>query len=280
MIRDLLEGKPLRAPLHPILVHFPIGLLMLSLLFDLATLLLGAGNLFVRAAYYTMVFGTVMAAVAAIPGLVDWSNIRIDHPGKRIATNHMILNLIMLGVYAINILLRSVVLNDSQTPILLFILSLIGVGLISVSGYLGGTLVYDEGIGVGRHRRCTDTPHETLHPSGEPTPDGFVNVADAASVGDGETLRAEVNGNVIAIVNLGGEFYAFQEFCTHRFGPLSEGSFHGHQVECPWHRSRFDVRTGKVTQGPAKLDLKTYEVSVQDGKIRVRAPSEGSGARG
>jgi nitrite reductase/ring-hydroxylating ferredoxin subunit len=57
---------------------------------------------------------------------------------------------------------------------------------------------------------------------------------------------------VLAVVKLDGVFYAFQEFCTHRFGPLSEGSFDGFDVQCPWHNSCFDVRTGKVTNGPAQ----------------------------
>lgn len=78
----------------------------------------------------------------------------------------------------------------------------------------------------------------------------------------------------MTIANLDDELYAFQEFCTHRFGPLSEGHFHNHEIMCPWHRSCFDVRTGKVTQGPAKVDLKTYQVMVQDGQICVRAPEE------
>jgi nitrite reductase/ring-hydroxylating ferredoxin subunit len=98
-----------------------------------------------------------------------------------------------------------------------------------------------------------------------------VTVADADSLRAGEMLRAEVNGNVMAIARVGSDYYAFQEFCTHRYGPLSEGALTGKEVQCPWHRSCFDIRSGKVTQGPAKVDLKTYEVKVEDGKIMVRA---------
>jgi nitrite reductase/ring-hydroxylating ferredoxin subunit len=65
------------------------------------------------------------------------------------------------------------------------------------------------------------------------------------------------------------ELFAFQEFCTHRFGPLSEGAFDGFNLQCPWHNSCFDVRTGKVTNGPAKVDLKTFKMETRDGKIGV-----------
>jgi nitrite reductase/ring-hydroxylating ferredoxin subunit/uncharacterized membrane protein len=272
-MKDLLQGKPLRHPLHPALAHFPVGLWVLSLLFDLATLLLGAGNPLVRGAFYTLVGGLIMAVVAAIPGLVDWTDIRADHPAKRLATYHMVLNLAAIALYAINAGLRYGDLEQGSTPVLPLVLSFLGIGIISVSGYLGGIMVYDDGIGVGRHRRATDPPRDTIH---TPADNGFVEVATSDKLREGHTLRAEVNGNVIAVANIDGDYYAFQEFCTHRYGPLSEGSFTDHQVECPWHRSCFDVRTGKVTQGPAKVDLKTFEVQVRDGKILVNAPREGS----
>lgn len=216
-----------------------------------------------------------MAVVAAIPGLLDWADIRADHPAKRTATTHMILNLTAVGLYVINIFLRWGELDEGQTPVLPLILSLVGIGIISVSGYLGGMLVYDDGIAVGRHRRETDSPGETVRRSSSDAQGGFVIVADEGSLKEGETLRAEVDGNVMAIAKVNEQVFAFQEFCTHRFGPLSEGSIHGHQIECPWHRSRFDMQTGKVTQGPAKVDLKMYDVEVKDGKIRVRVPDKG-----
>ena len=82
-------------------------------------------------------------------------------------------------------------------------------------------------------------------------------------------MRVEIDGQVIAIAKLDGIFYAFQEFCTHRYGPLSEGALKGTEIECPWHRSCFDIRSGKVTQGPAKIELKTYRVKVVGGKISI-----------
>jgi uncharacterized membrane protein/nitrite reductase/ring-hydroxylating ferredoxin subunit len=273
MVRAVLQGKPFGHPLHPALVHLPIGLFVFSVLLDVASYLVADGNPFVRGAFYAMLFGVVAALVAAVPGLVDRAAIRADHPAKKTATTHMWLNIAMAVIFAIDLLLRANRLGESATPPLLFLLSLLGVAILAVSGYLGGTLVYDDGIAVGRHRRQSDTPQETILARAAVV-DGFVPVADAGSLGEGETLRVDVDGTVMTIARVGGKWFAFQEFCTHRFGPLSEGRLVDGEVECPWHRSRFDMRTGKVTQGPAKVDLKTYEVAVRDGTIMVR---DGSG---
>src|SRR5438128_395596 len=272
-LKDFLEGKPLRHPIHRMLVHFPIGLLLLSFLIDLASLAFPSVPNLVRDSFYAMLLGLIMALVAAVPGLVDYTDIRSDHPGKRTATAHMILNFMVVVVYGINLDVRSSSLLDPKISMGPLILSLIGIGLLSASGYLGGRLVYDQGIAVGRHKRRTPTPEETLHLATSNNADfSLVSVPDAERLGDRETLRVEIDGHVIAIAKIDNQFYAFQEFCTHRFGPLSEGSFEGFDVKCPWHNSCFDVRTGKVTQGPAKVDLKTFKVEMRDGKVCLAVP--------
>src|SRR4051794_12391991 len=94
IMKDLLEGKPLKHPLHTMLVHLPIGLFSLSFLLDLASLLWPDAARFVPAAFYSLVFRVFTALLAAIPGFVDYTDIRTDHPAKRTATAHMILNLV------------------------------------------------------------------------------------------------------------------------------------------------------------------------------------------
>lgn len=296
-LKDLLQGKPFKHPLHTMLVHLPIGLWLLSLLFDLASWLnpgptppdratspirdtLAHDMAFLpRGAFYTMLAGVVTALLAIAPGLADYSDIRRDHPARKTATWHMWLNLWAVALYVVNLVLRYPALNEDQqsTPTLPLILSLLGMALVGVSGYLGGVLIYDDGVGVGRHRRTTPTPRTTLSPRPDaPPPDlsaeGYVAVADAADLPDGQSLRADVNGHALAIVNVAGQCHAFQDFCTHRYAPLSEGQLRPNgTIVCPWHRSCFDVRTGKVLDGPAKVDLKTYEVRVRDGKVWVKA---------
>src|SRR5438067_7348696 len=270
---DLLEGNPLRHPIHPMLVHFPIGFLILSFLLDLVSLGFPEVPGLLRGSFYAMLLGIITALLAAVPGFVDYSDIRRDHPGKATATRHMILNLMVVAIYGINLWIRSSALSDSKISLPPLLLSIIGIGLLSVSGYLGGRLVYDQGIAVGRHKRRTPTPQNTLHLSTEyAAGDGeatFVSVPDAEHLRNGETLRVEIDKEVMTIARIDNQLYAFQEFCTHRFGPLSEGSFHGFNVQCPWHNSCFDIRTGKVTKGPAKVDLKTFKIETRDRKVGV-----------
>src|SRR5438552_1594995 len=163
MLKDFLEGKPFRHPLHPMLVHFPIGLFILSLLLDLGSFAFRSTPNLVRDAFYAMLLGIIAALIAAVPGFVDYTDIRSDHPGKRTATAHLTLNLIVVGLYGINLGVRSSSLADPRISIGALILSLVGIALLSASGYLGGRLVYDEGIGVGRHKRRSSTPDDKLH---------------------------------------------------------------------------------------------------------------------
>lgn len=94
-------------------------------------------------------------------------------------------------------------------------------------------------------------------------------VAESSGLKEGETLRVSIRGTIVTVAKVDGRLYAIQEFCTHRHGPLSEGCLKKGEIECPWHRSRFDVRTGKVLAGPAVVDLKTFLVEEREGKIWV-----------
>lgn len=269
-LKEVLEGKPLRSPLHPALVHLPIALLPLSVIFDIASYLVDRPDLpLVRAAFLTLCLGLVTAVLAAVFGFVDFTEIRDDHPAKKTAMAHMVLNLVAVGVFAASAGLRFSTVHVARTPAAPFVLSLIGLVVLSYSGYLGGILVYDDGIAVGRHRRHTRTPENTIKVSAKADPVAIANERDLAN---GETLRVQIDGVVAAVVRLNGTVYAFQEFCTHRYGPLSEGKFQGCDVVCPWHGSKFDVRTGKVSAGPAKVDLRTFRTEVRDGKIWLHRP--------
>ena len=269
-LKRLLQGRPLAHPLHPMLVHLPIGLWMLSFVLDVIAFARDdayAANAFVRAAFYTLVTGVGFAALAIITGFADYTDVRRDHPARHTANWHMSLNLAAFGIYAIGAILRYRNLDASSPPVLAFILSCLGVVLISVSGYLGGVMVYADGVGVGRHRRRHEV-RQTRHVDAAPE-DGYVPVLDAADLPDDTPTRAEVNGHALVLLRLRGELHAFQEFCTHRYGPLSEGTVDGAHIVCPWHRSCFETRTGKVTSGPAKVELKTYPVRERDGRIWV-----------
>lgn len=267
-LKDALEGKPIRSPLHPALVHLPIALFPLSVLLDLASWLLEGGESgLVRAAFICIAAGVGTGVIAGVVGMIDYTDIRDDHPAKKKATLHLVLNVIALGVFAAGAGLRYGNLDTERTAGVPLVVSLAGLAILSYSGYLGGHLVYSDGVAVGRHRRRTRTPEATIVVRSKDG--GAVAVADDAALREGETLRVEIDETVMAIARVKGSLYAFQDFCTHRYGPLSEGALRDCEVVCPWHNSRFDIRTGKVTAGPAKVDLRTWRVESRDGKIWV-----------
>ena len=276
MLRSLLQGRPLRHPLHPILIHFVVAAFVLSLVLDLLNLVLDRAGVYLEASLYVMTFGLAMAVLAAIPGVVDGLAVRRDAPARRLMLTHLLLNVLVIAVFAVNLWLRwgpwddAAAAPEDRVSALGLLLSLVGVGLITASAYLGGRMVYGHGVAVGRHRREWPAPRRTIRVSSEASPDGFATVARADTIGDGETLRVDVDGVVMTVVCADGGFYAVQEFCTHRFGPLSEGTVHECRLECPWHRSEFEVATGAVVRGPAKIDLDTHQVRVQDGEVQVR----------
>ena len=76
----------------------------------------------------------------------------------------------------------------------------------------------------------------------------------------------------VAVFNVDGGFCATQARCTHRQGPLNEGTLGGSTVTCPWHGTQFNVCTGAVLRGPAKDPLKTYSVTVEGEVGRVDVP--------
>ncbi len=269
-MEKLLQGRPMKHPLHPFLVRFPIAMFTLSLMLDVLYLispdLVGTP----QGAWYTMMAGVGTAFLAAIPGVADYTSIRRDHSSRGKATTHMVLNLAVVVLYVVNLTIRYNEALHNEPSTLPLVLSFVAFGMLAFSGHLGGRLIFDDGGAVGRHRRHTDLPKKTFKPGKDADAgDGYVKIARDRDLDDGETIRAEVYGTVIVLARVDGQVHAFQEFCTHRFGPLSEGCIHKGEVECPWHRSRFDIRTGEVTSGPAKEGLRTFRTKIQDEMIAV-----------
>jgi nitrite reductase/ring-hydroxylating ferredoxin subunit len=97
----------------------------------------------------------------------------------------------------------------------------------------------------------------------------FVEVAKKSEIADQSAKCVEVEGKRIALFNLGGEFYAIDDACTHRGGPLSEGSLEGEEVECPLHGAHFNIKSGEVTGPPAPKDVTKYTVRVTGDVIEI-----------
>lgn len=99
--------------------------------------------------------------------------------------------------------------------------------------------------------------------------ENFNRLAKTSDLPEGEIMLVEVGDERILLSNVGGDFYAIGEVCTHAGGPLSDGTVEGDQVECPWHGSRFNLRTGEVTNRPAREPLPRYAVRLEGDDILV-----------
>ncbi|MBI2302908.1 MAG: non-heme iron oxygenase ferredoxin subunit [Armatimonadetes bacterium] len=86
-------------------------------------------------------------------------------------------------------------------------------------------------------------------------------------------LKVYLGHRAVAIYNVDGELFATTDNCTHETASLSEGTLNGHEVTCPKHNARFDVRTGKALCFPAVVGLKRYSVRVEDDDVFIGPPA-------
>jgi len=131
-------------PIHPMLVPIAIGCFVLSFAADLICLATGSGQPWNMLAYYAMIGGILGALAAAIPGLIDLLSLPAGFT-KSIAVKHMSINLLVVAIYACNAWMRS---GQPQSLKLPMTLSLITVLMLLVSGWLGGKMVFEAGVGV------------------------------------------------------------------------------------------------------------------------------------
>lgn len=130
-------------PIHPMLVVFPIGLWVFSLVSDVIYLF-DPTPLWSELSFATIAGGLIGALAAAVTGFIDMLAIKDVRVGK-IARDHMILNASAIVIFGLNLLLRISVEPGAPLPI---ILSFAGILVLAVSGWLGGELVYVHGVGV------------------------------------------------------------------------------------------------------------------------------------
>ena len=102
----------------------------------------------------------------------------------------------------------------------------------------------------------------------------YVEIAPASELPNGERLFVEVSDKPIVIFNIAGQFFAIGDVCTHDNGPLGDGMLEGFKIVCPRHGAEFDVRTGKVLELPAVVDIPAYPVQIRDGNIFLGVPKE------
>jgi uncharacterized membrane protein len=134
-------------PLHPMLVVFPFALWTTAVVFDVVGLVTGNGT-FRTVAFYNLAAGIVGGVAAAVPGIIDYFS--LQGRARRIGTYHGLLNVAALVLFTVSWVLRTqwgagVVGRTSWIPELA---AMVGMAIIFASGWLGGSLVYEHGVGV------------------------------------------------------------------------------------------------------------------------------------
>jgi glycine betaine catabolism B len=98
----------------------------------------------------------------------------------------------------------------------------------------------------------------------------LIKIGETKDIQPSQMKAVDVNGERICVANVEGKYYAIGNVCTHMGGPLAEGKLEGFEVECPWHGSKFDIRTGKVVRPPAMREEPSYEVKVEDNNVLIK----------
>lgn len=100
----------------------------------------------------------------------------------------------------------------------------------------------------------------------------YLEIAPASELPPGERLFVEIEGQPIVIFNIAGQYFSIADVCSHDDGPVGEGALEGYAITCPRHGAQFDVRTGKVLQMPAVVDIPAYPVKIVDGILLLGIP--------
>ena len=138
---------PYGHPFHPILVTIPIGTWIASLVFDIVGFVVDEPRPFVIGAMVLIAIGLVGAVLAAVIGLMDLASITRGTPARRIALTHMTINLIAVAILIASLIVRMNASHD-EVSVLGFVLSVVAILGVGISGWLGGKLAYGYGVRV------------------------------------------------------------------------------------------------------------------------------------
>jgi len=251
-------------PIHPALIPFPFAFLVGALAFDAAGALMDRPAFWTTGAYLAPA-GVGMALVAAIPGFIDYFfTVPPNSSGKTRATKHMLLNLSAVALFVLAWALRG---DAAARPELLqLLLEATGVGLLTMGGWMGGTLAFRNQIGVDHRYARAGKWTEEFVDSGS---DGAAIVGRAGELEIDQMKLVHVDGRRIVLGRTAEGYVAFDDSCTHRGGSLAGGTMMCGRVQCPWHGSQFDAASGEVKAGPAKKAIDTFRVEKKGDRLQV-----------
>lgn len=251
-------------PIHPMLIPFPIAFLVGAFVADAAGVLMGKEFLWTMGAWLALA-GIATALLAAVPGFIDYLTVvPPDSSGKKRATQHMLVNLGAVVLFVVAWLLRGAA--PVEPPLATLGLELVALGLLTVGGWMGGTLAYRNQIGVDhRYARAGKWKEASI----DARPGQTVEVARADELQVDQMKLLTVGGRRIVLARTDDGYVAFQDHCPHKGGTLAGGSMMCGVVQCPWHGSQFDVRTGDLRAGPAEEGIAVYHVKVDGDRVKL-----------
>jgi len=251
-------------PSHPGLIPFPFAFLIGAFLFDVAGVWFDRQSLWTTGAHLA-VAGVIAGLIAAVPGIIDYVyTVPPKSTGKKRATKHALLNVSALILFAAARWLR----GDAAMQPDGFLLGAeaVGAGFLLMGGWMGGTLVNRNQIGVDhRYANMGKWSDESVEAPSAGKP---VSV-DAGELELNHMRLLRVGGKRIVLGRTEDGYVAFDDHCTHRGGSLAGGVLICGTVQCPWHGSQFEVATGAVKAGPAEKGIGTYRVESRNGRLEI-----------
>ncbi|MFF5860222.1 Rieske 2Fe-2S domain-containing protein [Streptomyces sp. NPDC012751] len=244
--RDVLHGRWLGHPVHPLMVQVPIGTWLSAAVLDL-----WPGRS--REAGVLVGVGMAAAAPAALAGAVDWAELRREQ--LRVGLVHALANVAALGLYGTSLVCR--VKGRTKAGRAYGFLGLTAVG---VGGMLGGHLAYRQAAGANH---AEEVPHVVR--------DIWHRVGAVTEFPAGEPVRRVVDDvPVLVFRDADGTVHALADRCSHLAGPLSEGAVTDGCVQCPWHGSVFRLSDGWNVRGPATAPQPAFDTRTVNGHVEVR----------
>ncbi|MFE5036014.1 Rieske 2Fe-2S domain-containing protein [Streptomyces sp. NPDC056683] len=250
-LRDVLHGRQLGHPLHPLLVQVPMGAWLSSAVVDFVP---GAG----RPARVLVGLGTVSALPAALAGWTDWAE---QHEQQmRTGLVHAAANAGAVVLFGASFAVRG------HRPRAGRALGFGGLVCAGAGGFVGGRLAYRQGAGANK----TEPVAHLVEP-------GWHRLGPVGDLKPGTPERRMLGEVPLLVVRTeDGTVRALADRCSHLSGPLSEGGIDDGCVSCPWHGSVFRLSDGAPVSGPATAPQPCFETRTEpDGVLAVRLPGAG-----
>ncbi|MFB8381151.1 Rieske 2Fe-2S domain-containing protein [Streptomyces rubiginosohelvolus] len=244
--RDVLHGRWLGHPVHPLMVQVPIGTWFSAALLDILP-----GQR--RSADALIGVGIAAALPAAVAGWTDWAE--LERRQMRVGLVHAAANATGVGLYVASLVARA-----RKRSVLGKTLGFAGLTAVGLGGAIGGHLAYRLASGANHAESVPDL----IGP-------GWHTVTQLSGLPVAQPVRRHIDDIAVLVVREAGDrVHVLADTCSHMGGPLSDGTLEDDCVRCPWHGSLFRLNDGWNVQGPATAPQPAFDVRITDGQVEAR----------